>query len=264
VSSRYAVKIYYEGKNYYGFQLQKGRRTVSGEIVVALTKSELINDCYTATFQAASRTDRGVSALGQTVAFTTSKIFTTPRLNAFLPDDIITWAWARTPSNFNPRREAEERRYVYVYPYQDEDLGLMHQASKLIREYTHARRKQFFRPIQTLRISRRGNHIFFNFSSKSFSRGMIRRLVGILLRVGKRDLKADAIKSLMEKDHDFKSAAQLAPAQNLMLLDVKYSFAFHVDEPAKEELLKRLRRVVGEAELKRLCVKKLSQEHIVL
>jgi len=262
---RYAVKVYYDGKNFYGFQLQKDRRTVAGEICLALLRSRLIKSLEEAFFQAASRTDRGVSALGQTIAFTTEENFSLRRFNAFLPSEIQAWGWAEVPLNFNPRREAKLRTYVYVYPYNGEDFCLMVEAARLICEklvfgfYVGRDGKTYPKKLKELKVRLRGGNVFLTFSSKSFSRGLIRRLVTLIFEVAKGSLGLDRLKEFLEVGGWEKLGLPLAPPENLLLLDVKYGFRFNVDEEAKKRLIDRLKRDVCLGEIKKVCLGKLKR-----
>jgi tRNA pseudouridine38-40 synthase len=262
---RYAVKVYYDGLRFHGFQFQKDRRTVSGELLKALLKSKLTSDPESTVFQAASRTDRGANALGQTVAFNTDQPFTVQRLNAHLPPDITAWAWAEVASTFNPRRAARERHYVYIQPDRGENLASMRRAAQLLVErYSSGEYwkngKPVPRTLRQLKVNRRAGHLYFDFYARSFTRGLVRRLVGLILKIG---VGAAEIPSTKKKLERAALDAPLALAENLLLLDVKYNIKFQVDEAVRGMLLDRLRKAVAAAEVKRLCLKRLkhSQKH---
>jgi tRNA pseudouridine(38-40) synthase len=65
-----AMQIQYEGENYFGFTSQTGgcEETVEKHIFEALLKLRLISDRHTCHYSRCGRTDKGVSALGQTIA----------------------------------------------------------------------------------------------------------------------------------------------------------------------------------------------------
>ncbi len=260
---RYAVKLYYDGKNFQGFQLQKNGRTVAGEILSALLKSRLVDDFRTAHFQAASRTDKGVSALGQTIAFNTDKNFSLKRLNAFLPVDIYAWAWTETSLGFNPRKEAVKRTYVYINPYHGENLQFMKKTAETVRKklvfgsYVNKKGELKPRTLKKLTITKKEDFVFFVFSAKSFVRNLVRRLVSLILKVGLGEIPIDRVENLLEKGLVFN--LPLAPAENLILLDVQYKFGFNVDEASKKILMDKLRKEICKSELKRLCLKNLEQ-----
>jgi len=261
---RYAVKIYYDGKNFYGFQFQKDKRTVAGEICSALLKSRLIENLQEALFQAASRTDRGVSALGQTIAFNTKETFSLKRLNAFFPDEIQAWAWVEVPLNFNPRREAKLRTYVYVYPYGGENLELMSRAAKILQEklvfgsYVGRNGGIYPKTLKELKVKLKGKNIFLTFSSKSFVRGLIRKLVTLLIKIGREEIDLNQLKQFLEA-RSLELNLPLASPENLILLDIKYRFRFNVDIESKKRLIDKLKKEVCLAELKRICLEKIEK-----
>lgn len=260
---RYAVKIYYDGKNFSGFQQQKNLRTISGEIISALQRSKLIDNPREACFKAASRTDRGVSALGQTIAFTTDKKFTLGRLNAFLPKDIRCWAWAETHLKFNPRKEAKERIYLYVHTYSGENIQAMRRASEIIlRRYVygvyHYHGKIYYRKLSKIRILRKENHIFLYFHSKSFIRKQVRRLTSLLLKIGAGVIDLDQLSLLFEEREQAQMKHSLAPPENLTLLEIKYNFKFDSDKVWRERLANKFKADIREAQLKKIYLKKIS------
>src|SRR3990172_8393699 len=69
--ARIAMKIAYEGSPFSGYARQPRLRTVEGEVVRALLRARAIDDNRSSRFEGASRTDRGVSAFGNVVAFDT-------------------------------------------------------------------------------------------------------------------------------------------------------------------------------------------------
>lgn len=255
--TRYAVKVYYDGRGYFGFQPQKGLPTVGGTILDALKASGLVEDPSRAGLQAASRTDRGVSALGQTVSFTTWERFTLGRLNAYLPEDIQAWAWAKVPLNFNPRKEALRRRYLYVAPHQGEDLKCMVEASSL---FTSEKTLEFgFKPLESIRISLNRGFISLTFTSKSFTRGLVRRLTTILLKAGREKLKLESLYSLLRGEGFKRFSSPPAPAHSLTLLEAEYNLPFQVDEEAYGRLREKLAWEASRLEALRSCLKLLEE-----
>jgi len=121
-----AFRIAYDGRPYHGFQRQPDVRTVEGRLLEALDSLGL--DCgataQTAeaaettwetppTYSAAGRTDAGVSALAQTVAFDCPAWLTPSALDARLPDTIRAWASADVPDGFHATHDAIDRTYTY-------------------------------------------------------------------------------------------------------------------------------------------------------
>jgi len=121
---RLALKIAYDGRVFHGFVRQPGLRTVEGEVRLALAKSRLIEDVDAANVRGSSRTDAGVSAVGNVIAFDTNagEDEAIGRFND-AAKDVWAWATATVPDGFDPRR-ANWRWYRY-------DLTGVHDAAKL-------------------------------------------------------------------------------------------------------------------------------------
>ncbi|GAG85063.1 unnamed protein product, partial [marine sediment metagenome] len=99
----------YDGTHYHGFQLQANSVTIQGETEKAIGK--LTGErCRV---MAASRTDAGVHAKGQTVSFRTGSYLPLRAfingLNYYLPGDIAVKAAHRVEDSFDVRRNALSR-----------------------------------------------------------------------------------------------------------------------------------------------------------
>jgi len=107
------LTLAYEGTRYSGWQVQPGQLTVQGALAEAIriVSGEHVASC------GSSRTDAGVHALGQVVAFTTASDLDPAvwvrALNATLPDDVSVLAGSEVPSWFDPIRMAVRKRYRY-------------------------------------------------------------------------------------------------------------------------------------------------------
>lgn len=262
--ARYAVKVFYDGTAYHGFSPQPDQKTIAGEIIQALQRSRLLKACE-GRFQAASRTDAGASALGQTIAFTTQEAFTPKRLNAFLPADIQCWAFAERPEDFNPRKDAVSREYVYVIAHNEENLALMREAAALFEgthdfhNFTRTPRSPCVKTLRRLVIKLQGGFLIFTFSSKSYGWGMIRKIVSTLLNVGMGHVTVEDVDRMLQPRHTLKRGLPLAPGENLMLLDVKYKFPFSVDNDALRTSLESLEAKVAHATLLELSLSRLRK-----
>jgi tRNA pseudouridine38-40 synthase len=108
-----ALVVEYEGTRYHGSQVQPTVPTIQGELERALTMvtGQKIRTSY------AGRTDQGVHAKGQVVAFHTDSPhspYTIARaLNYYLPDDIAIRDSYMVNDDFDPRRDALRREYCY-------------------------------------------------------------------------------------------------------------------------------------------------------
>lgn len=120
--ARYQVKIAYDGSEFFGFQRQGDARTVQLEIENSLRKIGWEGQSITA----AGRTDTGVHASGQVVAFdfdwNHSEEELRKALNANLPVDVAVHAVKVANVSFHPRFEAISRCYhyrIYCLPNRD-------------------------------------------------------------------------------------------------------------------------------------------------
>ncbi len=107
------LTLSYDGEPFCGYVKQKNGRTVAGELEGAIAT---IDPKASAT-RGVSRTDAGVHARGQLVAFDSTKDID-PRgwvlaLNRELPREIAVVRAARTAPGFEPRRVVTSKTYVY-------------------------------------------------------------------------------------------------------------------------------------------------------
>lgn len=111
---RFRATVHYDGSRFHGWQVQPDRRTVQGALEDALQR--LFPEPVRVT--AAGRTDAGVHAVGQEVAFPAPADWTSPEmeraLNAVLPADVWIENLVDAPEDFHPRFDATARRYVYL------------------------------------------------------------------------------------------------------------------------------------------------------
>lgn len=107
------LTLSYDGAPFSGYAKQKNARTVAGELEGAIASV----DPKASTTRGVSRTDAGVHARGQLVAFDSSRAID-PRgwvlaLNRELPREIAVVRAARTAPSFEPRRHVLSKTYVY-------------------------------------------------------------------------------------------------------------------------------------------------------
>jgi tRNA pseudouridine38-40 synthase len=111
--TRIRFTVQYDGRGYFGWQVQPGQRTVQGELERVI--SRLID--RPARVIGSGRTDRGVHATGQVAAVEVPARWTAHALrralNALLPDDVWVAEASEATPYFHPRYDAVERAYVY-------------------------------------------------------------------------------------------------------------------------------------------------------
>ena len=110
---RYLLLIEYDGASYRGWQLQRDRPTVQGQLERVL---ETITEAHRPV-TGSGRTDTGVHALGQAAAVNVPSGWSAAELrrsmNALLPPDIWLREVRRVPDDFHPRFHPTARAYEY-------------------------------------------------------------------------------------------------------------------------------------------------------
>src|SRR6056297_1923774 len=101
-----AFRVAYDGRPYHGFQRQPDVPTVENTLFDALAALG-VADGKPAGYAAAGRTDAGVSALAQTVAFACPDWLSPAALNSELPATIRAWASADAEPDFHATHHAE-------------------------------------------------------------------------------------------------------------------------------------------------------------
>jgi len=105
--------VSFDGTDYAGFQRQVDVPTVQEALETALRQVTQ----ETTTVLAAGRTDAGVHAVGQVIAFDTSWRYSAGDLqramNAVLPSDVAVRELEEAASDFHPRFDARSRHYRY-------------------------------------------------------------------------------------------------------------------------------------------------------
>jgi tRNA pseudouridine38-40 synthase len=112
---RVRAVVAYDGTDYSGFQRQTNAPTVQAALEASL--AQITQE--TITILAAGRTDAGVHAIGQVIAFDTvwrHDLDDLRRaLNAVLPADIAVRETVEAAPDFHPRYDARSRRYRYTF-----------------------------------------------------------------------------------------------------------------------------------------------------
>ncbi|HNU36692.1 MAG TPA: tRNA pseudouridine(38-40) synthase TruA, partial [Methanomassiliicoccales archaeon] len=201
---RVAVKFAYDGTRFMGSQRQPGERTAESELLRALIKVGAITSADENRFRVASRTDRGVSALGNVFAVDTD--FRHQELLAALNascEDVHCYALAEVPKNFSPRR-AQGRWYRYHLPYHGQDLELMAQGAKEFegehefRLFCKPDGKVTFRALESIELRRDDELIVIDIRAREFLRNMVRRIVSALDQLGQGKVSLEDVRSALQ------------------------------------------------------------------
>jgi tRNA pseudouridine38-40 synthase len=234
---RFRATVEYDGTEFFGFQAQPDARTVQGELEAALAR---LSGGIRQPVMGAGRTDAGVHATGQVIAFTYPGSLSVEALhealNGTLPPDVAISGLRRAPAGFNPRYAARYREYRYsiwngprsplrertaLWVRHDLDVAAMAQAATAF-EGRHdfsafgGADPQPVRTVHRLRVRRQGSTVTIDVRADAFLRGMVRRIVAALLEVGRGQLEASAVAGLLTAGKPALAGAA-APARGLCL-----------------------------------------------
>jgi tRNA pseudouridine38-40 synthase len=251
--SRFKLFIEYEGTRYSGWQKQENAKTVQGSILKAA--QEVFGDSMI-DIQGSGRTDSGVHAICQVAHFDVKTMLAPEiirmKLNDVLPHDITILQVEKTNQNFHARHDAISRSYIYqisrrrtafgknfVWWIKDElDFKKMESASKLflgMNNYSSfsdddPTEKSTKVLIDDIQLKEEGNLILIRIVGSHFIWKMVRRIVGILVEVGRgRKSEKDILFYLNNKSNEPDKFT--APPSGLFLEKVTYK-----EESIPEEL----------------------------
>ncbi len=241
--NNYKMIIQYDGTNYAGWQIQENAITIQQEISNAI-KIILKQDVN---LIGSGRTDSGVHALGQVANFRTEKDLDLYRfqfsLNSILPDDISIISIEKVNENFHSRFDAKKRTYLYLitqfkspfyknysffYP-QKIDIGRLNELSKLFigrKNFSSFCKKKSeiknkFCELNEILWSEKSDLIVVKISADRFLHGMVRAIVGTLLKSIKIEYPEKYIQEVFESENR-ELAGEAVPAKGLFLYKVEY------------------------------------------
>jgi len=255
---RVALRIAYDGLAFFGHQRQPDARTVEGECISALRVAKILRDPKEAFFRSASRTDRGVSAIGNVIAFNTAF---PPRavVGAFnaRARDVWAWAAAAVPESFHPRH-ALQRWYRY-HLFSDISISALREAADV---FVGTHRFDSFTSdpapgpmaIDRIDVTRDGSTTLFDIRARSFRRTMVRRIVAAALGYAKGEINLAEIRTALRgARRDF----GVVRPEPLFLMDVRYPFV--LDVLLKPKVRDELRAIEVGAEIRRRFVRALHE-----
>jgi tRNA pseudouridine38-40 synthase len=244
--ARYKVVLAYDGSEFFGSQRQAEARTVQSVFEIGLQKLGWQGQ----SILLAGRTDSGVHASGQVVAFDLPWKHPPDALlralNAVLPKDIAAREVTECLDDFHPRFGALSRRYRYeircdpvrdplkerytwrVWPAPDFDL-LLAAAGELIGIHDFAPfgsatspDGSTIREVQQALWKQQGPRLTFEVTANAFLYHMVRRMVFVQVSVGQGKLEAGIISRVLQAPHSYPIFQGLAPSQGLSLVEVNY------------------------------------------
>ena len=240
-----AYRLAYDGTDFYGFQRQPDVPTVEDTLFDALAAHGVPLDGGPAAnrppgYTAAGRTDAGVSAVAQTVAFEAPDWLTPAALNAELPASVRAWASAAVEDDFHATVGATRREYVY-HRYAPEvaddraEAALEHLAGEHDFANLTPDEDGTVRTLVT-GLERDGPFLEIHVEAGGFPRHLVRRLVTLVDDVAHDRVPLERVDRLLDPTPvDGKQGVGPAPAAGLVLRRVDYDgVSFAIDEDARE------------------------------
>jgi tRNA pseudouridine38-40 synthase len=238
------LTIEYEGTRYHGWQEQSNARTIAG--VLRSAAEEIFRD--TVELGGSGRTDAGVHALAQVAHLRAAKNFhpieLQHALNDRLPHDVNILEVAEARPGFNARRDAISRYYLYqistrrtafakrfVWWIKDRlDFDSMNAAAQMLvgsHDFAafcekHSNGRSTLVTVERAEMGIEGDLLLFRIGASHFLWKMVRRIVGMLVEVGRNKVSIGDFKGLL-----------LAPRANFgSLSEIRSSVAAHTAPPS--------------------------------
>jgi tRNA pseudouridine38-40 synthase len=238
----YFLALAYKGTRFAGFQIQDNAITIQGQVERAMATYLRENVQLTGS----SRTDAGVHANRNFFHFSIDRILKDEfvyHVNAILPPDIAITGIYAVPDGSHSRFDAIGRRYKYhiynsknpflndrswYYPYPMDLADLNQAASYLLglHDFTSfaKRRTQVYTHLCTISVCQwheTADGWVFTVEGNRFLRGMVRALVGTMVKVGRQKISFESFQNvLLSKDSAMADFS--APGHGLFLDDVIY------------------------------------------
>jgi tRNA pseudouridine38-40 synthase len=239
------LTVEYDGSDYHGWQIQPERRTIQGELIKAI--SELIG--WKVRVCGASRTDAGVSAVGQIALIQIDSPIPTENLakaiNDRLPRDIAIREAVEISMGFDIIGAVKSKLYRYtIYTGKTPpvlqikhcwhvpanlDVAKMAEAAKMLigtmdfKSFATAddKRENKVRTIFCCDVTTKDDWIYIDVEGDSFLYNMVRNIVGTLVEVGIGRWKPEKMSEILQAK-DRRVAGPMAPAAGLCLMRTEY------------------------------------------
>ena len=239
------LTIAYDGTEYHGWQIQPGMRTIQGVLREAIEGllGRKVRVC------GASRTDAGVSALGQVGLIQIDSPIPTENLAKAitdrLPPDMAVAEAVEAPLGFDVIGAVKSKLYrytIYTGPVRPVlqirrcwhipaklDIAAMAAAAKLLvgtKDFKSfaagdEKREDTVRTIFRCDVTDENDWVSVDVEGNSFLYNMVRNIVGTLVEVGVGRWNPEKIKEILEA-RDRTAAGPLAPATGLCLMHIEY------------------------------------------
>lgn len=239
------IDIEYDGRNYFGWQLQPQRPTIEGTVREAI--ESIVN--HPITLLSSGRTDAGVHAEQHVGQFQTEVKIPCHNLmraiNSRLPNDIAVYRVIDMPHSWKARYSASARNYRYAFLLSDApsalwgpramwyaqplDLQAMSRAAAYLvgtHNFEAFRSKKCTadnpeRTIVEVSLESQPPLLFLQVKGYAFLRHQVRIMAGTLLEVGQGKRQPEEIQDLLQSGVR-ESAGDTLPAHGLTLVSVRY------------------------------------------
>ncbi|MHC4157133.1 MAG: tRNA pseudouridine(38-40) synthase TruA [Planctomycetota bacterium] len=239
------LTIAYDGVDYSGWQRQRGKRTIQGELERAFGELTRV----VPKVNGASRTDAGVSAMGQVANVTVNSPIPTENfakaINDRLPRDIILSEVVEEDETFDASTSAGSKLYRYTiftgkrrnvlksrncwhYP-RALDVSKMDAAAKMLlgtrdfRSFAAAsdERENSVRTVMRCEVTQENQWIYVDIEADRFLHKMVRNIVGTLVEIGRGRWKGERMQAILEAKNRT-AAGPTAPGEGLCLMRIHY------------------------------------------
>jgi tRNA pseudouridine38-40 synthase len=239
------LTITYDGSEYHGWQIQPGFKTIQGLLTEALR--DLLGN--RARICGASRTDAGVSALGQVGLIQIDSPVPTQNLARAitdrLPPDIAVTEAEEVPPGFDVIGAVKNKLYRYTIftgqvrpvlqirhcwhvPAKLDTRAIAEAAGLLVgkkdfKSFASAadKREDTVRTVFRCDVISRADWIYIDVEGDGFLYNMVRNIVGTLVEVGTGKWKPEKINEILGAKNRT-AAGPIAPAAGLCLMRVEY------------------------------------------
>ena len=256
---RYRVDLEYLGTRYSGWQFQTNARTVAGEIMEAIHRAtgQRVIEVY-----GSGRTDAGVHAIHQVAHIDLAKQADPDELmrsvNDELPGDINLLKVELAPTGFHARHSATARTYLYrisrrrsafdkpvVWWVKDPlDVVLMAEAARSLcglHDFAPFAQADPSKPdestkvkVEAVDVYEDGPSVFIRIQGSHFLWKMVRRIVGVLVEIGRGKLSVGDVAKIMSSSA-VSVAEFTAPPSGLSLEKVTYGAPTAIRTTLREE-----------------------------
>jgi tRNA pseudouridine38-40 synthase len=250
---RRAYRVAYDGRPYHGFQRQPDVATVEDELLATVRALGVCEAGETPSgWAAAGRTDAGVHALAQTVAFDAPDWCSPRALNGALPGAVRAWASADAPADFHATHDCPSRAYVYHCHAPDADLDRARTVAEAAVGETDLHNLtddggDTVRRVHDCTVERDGDFLVLSVRAEGFLHNVVRRLATLTRAVATGAAPESKVAQAFGPDPlAGPEGIPTAPPGPLVLVDAAYpDLTFRVDEAAAESA----REALGDREL---------------